>query len=316
MCTISATGTTSGGAEGGTGYEHTISCGRSKNIWGPYENCPWPLLTNVPVGDTGVACAGHGDLVQAKDGSWWCVHLATRPDDAWFGHLGRETFLLPVTWKDEWPVIADGHSRIAMDAPLWAVQQPISPWAADLTHMEPQWLFLRQPREQNYIPGPEGMTLIPTAVKLSDSAGSPTLLLVRPLDICCTAEAEMDFTPLQDGDEAGVTMYISCTGYISLGIRRTKGRTLLQLTRSFGGPRPAPIEVDSGRITFRIQAEKDCCHLSFAGTDGSFRPVVTIPVLSRKEAGKCFTGTLWGVYAQCEETTAARALLRRFTMAP
>ena len=65
-------------AEGGTGFEHMITAARSRSVWGPYEDCPHnPLLTNRYVTDTGVACSGHGDLVDDGHGHWWCVHLAT-----------------------------------------------------------------------------------------------------------------------------------------------------------------------------------------------------------------------------------------------
>ena len=37
-------------AEGGTGYYHSVTMGRSKNIWGPYEPDPCnPILTSSPV---------------------------------------------------------------------------------------------------------------------------------------------------------------------------------------------------------------------------------------------------------------------------
>lgn len=304
------------GAEGGTGYEHTITCGRSKDIWGPYENCPWPLLTNVPVGDSGVACAGHGDLLQAADGSWWCVHLATRPDDAWYSHLGRETFLLPVTWKDEWPVIADGRSHLTWEAPLWAAQQPLQPWEADLSRIEDRWLFLRRPDIANYRCSAEGITLAPGTARLKDETGSPTMMLVRPVDICCRIEAEIDFTPAQEGDDAGVVMYISRYGYYIVGVKQIDGRRMITVTRSGGGPVPLPVEAPQSRITFRIDAGKECCIFRYAGKDGIFHDAVIRPVFGRTEAGKCFTGTLFGVYAQCEQETTAAARLLRFTMNP
>ena len=301
-------------AEGGTGYEHCITCARSRNIWGPYEDCPHVLLCNVPVGDTGTACAGHGDIVQAEDGSWWCVHLATRPDDAWYSHLGRETFLLPMTWENEWPVIGDGKSRVHMDGPLWAEQmRPVS-WAADLTRLQPEWLFLRLPEIANYAFAQDGLTLTPSPVKISGLTGSPTMLCVRPLDIDCTVEADMTFAPLQEGDEAGVTMYLSAAGYICLGVKRLNGRNMLCVTCTKGGPRPLPIPAPGTSFTLRVEAEKTCYRLCAAGEDGVFCPVVTIPVLSRAEAGKCFTGTLFGVYAQCDTPTEARAKITRFTM--
>lgn len=303
-------------AEGGTGYEHTITCARSRSAWGPFENCPWPLLSNMPVEDSGVACAGHGDLVQAVDGSWWCVHLATRPDDAWYSHLGRETFLLPVSWKDEWPVIADGRSHLECEAPWNALQQPLSAWTANLTVVEPCWLFLRQPEKEHYICGEDGLTLIPGSARLCDEAGSPTMMLVRPPDICFTLEAEMDFDPAEEGDEAGVVMYIARYGYYSVGVKKAEGQRVIAVTRSGGGPVPRPMEIPEGRITFRIRAEKEICHFSIAGTDGVFQPVAIRPVFSRAEAGKCFTGTLFGVYAQRIQETKASAVLRRFTMIP
>lgn len=301
-------------AEGGTGYEHTITCARSRSIRGPYENCPHLLLTNVPVGDTGVACSGHGDLVQAADGSWWCVHLGTRPDDAWYSHMGRETFLLPVSWQDGWPVIADGRSRICMDAPLWHPQKRPESWTADLSRLQPEWLFLREPVCGHYRFSPEGLTLTPSRTKISQDAGSPTMLLIRPLDVRCTVEVCMDFAPREEGDEAGVTMYLSSQGYICLSIRRTGGRDVLTVTRSMGGPRPMDVPAPAGPCIFRIVAGKETYQLSVTGADGVDRPVVTIPVLSRAQAGKCFTGTLLGVYAQSEAETEARALVTRFSM--
>ena len=36
-------------AEGGTGYNHAVTMGRSRNVWGPYEPDPkGPLVTSQP----------------------------------------------------------------------------------------------------------------------------------------------------------------------------------------------------------------------------------------------------------------------------
>ena len=51
--------------------------------------------------------AGHADLIEMKDGSWWAVFLASRPYTGFRYNTGRETFLLPVTWKDGWPIILE-----------------------------------------------------------------------------------------------------------------------------------------------------------------------------------------------------------------
>ncbi len=65
--------------------------------------------------------AGHADLVEGPDGSWWAIFLASRPygrterDDLY--NTGRETFLLPVTWRDGWPVILPAGKPIPYIAP-------------------------------------------------------------------------------------------------------------------------------------------------------------------------------------------------------
>jgi xylan 1,4-beta-xylosidase len=97
-------------AEGGTEYGHMVTIARSSDPYGPYEPCPNnPILSHRSLSSS-IHATGHADLVQAHDGSWWAVFLGIRPVSYPFGHhLGRETFLAPVTWSsDGWPVIGHG----------------------------------------------------------------------------------------------------------------------------------------------------------------------------------------------------------------
>ena len=61
-----------------------------------------------------VQLTGHMDLCRgATDDKWWAVFLAVRPQQAEDGglqnsQLGRETFLAPVEWKDDWPIVNKG----------------------------------------------------------------------------------------------------------------------------------------------------------------------------------------------------------------
>jgi xylan 1,4-beta-xylosidase len=92
-------------AEGGTALDHAITVARSRDIFGPYEGKRSnPILTHRHLGrDYPIGNEGHGDLVEDPSGEWWMVHLASRPVDG-FTRLGRETFLVPVAWEDEWPL--------------------------------------------------------------------------------------------------------------------------------------------------------------------------------------------------------------------
>ena len=105
-------------AEGGTAEEHAVSIARAHHVRGPWEGCKRnPIFSHRNLGRRSqVHNVGHADLVQRHDGTWWAVMLGVRLRH---GHhlLGRETFLAPVTWEDDWPVIAPGvgHLTAAVD---------------------------------------------------------------------------------------------------------------------------------------------------------------------------------------------------------
>ena len=125
-------------AEGGTGWTHGISMARSKNVLGPYELDPQPLvLTARDDVSLPLQKAGHGELVETPAGEWYLAHLASRPlktgaplnpnspdksDIAaqHAGHrcvLGRETCLQRVEWRDGWLRLATGGTKPQTEIP-------------------------------------------------------------------------------------------------------------------------------------------------------------------------------------------------------
>lgn len=110
-------------AEGGTGRRHRIRMARSRNLRGPYEVCPEPLVCAWE-SDARLRKAGHGNLFQGPDGSWYVSHLCSRyvpgsqkgryadgcygSNEAGRSVLGRETALQRVEWVDGWPRLATG----------------------------------------------------------------------------------------------------------------------------------------------------------------------------------------------------------------
>ena len=101
-------------AEGGTEYNHAVTIARSRDLTGPYEGNPAnPILTHRHLGKgSPIWNAGHADLVQTQTGEWWMVCLASRPYGGSFRNMGRETFLAPVVWEDEWPVVSPGTGKL------------------------------------------------------------------------------------------------------------------------------------------------------------------------------------------------------------
>ena len=127
-------------AEGGTFYTHMATIARSLSPFGPYEGCPDnPILTNACDFSRQVQCTGHGDLVEDAQGHWWMLHLGTRLARRTMTHLGRETFLTPVRWVDDWPVC--GHDRRA----VFAEEGPLLPSTRTLRDPNPTFAGLRPP---------------------------------------------------------------------------------------------------------------------------------------------------------------------------
>lgn len=117
-------------AEGGTGYGHSVTMGRSKNVWGPYEGDPTnPIVTSIP-GDfyerhdpdhlkpkyynpeSILQKSGHGSYVETQLGEVYLVHLTARPFVPELRcTLGRETAVQKMIWTDDgWLRMADGSN--------------------------------------------------------------------------------------------------------------------------------------------------------------------------------------------------------------
>lgn len=103
-------------AQGGTAYEHSEVVFRSKNIYGPYisyENNPIMTQTFLdPNRKNEISTSGHADFVKLPNGDWWSVFLACRPYGMELYNTGRETFMMPVEWKNGWPTIVDGNKPL------------------------------------------------------------------------------------------------------------------------------------------------------------------------------------------------------------
>ncbi len=97
-------------AEGGTSYNHAVTIARSKKIEGPYEEHPNKhLVTSMGRDDLTIQKAGHGSLVETKNGKWYVAFLCGRPlPGTKRCILGRETAMQEVEWRDDWPYLVNG----------------------------------------------------------------------------------------------------------------------------------------------------------------------------------------------------------------
>ncbi|QGH34001.1 family 43 glycosylhydrolase [Gracilibacillus salitolerans] len=97
-------------ADGGTGYNHSVSVRRSKNIEGPFHQDPMlQILTARNHPDHPIQRAGHGSLVETQNGEWYMAYLCARPLSNKECPLGRETAIQKCYWtNDGWLRMVEG----------------------------------------------------------------------------------------------------------------------------------------------------------------------------------------------------------------
>ena len=306
-------------AEGGTSTQHSEVVLRSRSPWGPFTARKDPILTqrDLPVDRPNpIANAGHADLIQTPDGSWWATFLASRMYGSTHYNTGRETFLLPVKWQRGWPSILE-HGRAIPSiaaAPKLPDTQPGAPpttgnftWRDDFDSdtVGPEWLDVRVPKQTwaDLRSRPGWLTIHPLRASL-DTLGNPSFLARRQQHLAFDASTFLEL-PSEPGVAAGLAAFQNEKFWYFLGVRRTQagpelflekdsGQEAATLTRMALKPRNAiklRISADGGRYSFFYDEDRAGWKPLAENDDGS--------ILSTDVAGG-FVGAVVGPYARAE----------------
>ncbi|MEK3795278.1 glycoside hydrolase family 43 protein [Paenibacillus sp. FSL R7-0204] len=312
-------------AEGGTEYGHMETIARSRQPYGPYAACPHnPILSNRSTAIS-IQATGHADLVEAQDGNWWAVCLGIRPVSYPMGHhLGRETFLAPVTWTSEgWPVIGNG-GRIepAMDSPLlpevrWP-GKPVRDHFED-TRLGLDWTFLRNPAEGSWsLEERPGYLVLHGHEATLNEAAAPAFVGRRLSHFTANIAAELDYEPQHEGEEAGITVYKNEKHHYELVIRSASGRRVAVFRRTVGSLRVEQVEeCPDGPVILRIKALPGSIEASVEAPDSGGIGLGSgeTHYLSTEISGG-FTGVFVAMYATSVTGQAAPAAYDWFDYEP
>jgi xylan 1,4-beta-xylosidase len=294
-------------AEGGTSYGHMVTIARSDSPWGPFLSDPQnPILTHRNRPDHPIQALGHADLVETPDG-WWMVCLGIRPQGGKFHHLGRETFLAPVTWsQDNWPVVnGNGSLELTVPAPrlpqhLWK-EEP-SKDGFDKSALGLQWNYLRNPSEKDYslTERPGYLRLKGSAVTMNDQ-DSPAFVGRRQTDLKCRMSTRLSFAPQRENEEAGLVLRGNEKFHFELGITLHGGKRQVLFRKVLDGKTVEPVRFEdagSGDVVLTVQATSTAYEFSYRPARGSAKSLGTAPTraLSSEEIGG-FTGVYVGMYA-------------------
>ncbi len=301
-------------AEGGTSDMHSEVILRSKSVWGPYE--PWegnPILTqrNLPADRANaVTCAGHADMLPDANGNWWAIFLACRPYAGNMENLGRETFMLPVTWtEDGWPIITKPGEQVPM-----IVQMPGVKRSDDVTFgnfsksddfdqpaLGMEWMTLRAAGTEHYsLSDMPGYLKLSCSPNLATQRTTPALILRRIHHHEFTAQTRMYFNPAES-EAAGMLLFKDERHQYFLKVYQQDGAKQIAVekvgrTNEVLASTPLP---DCQFVDLQITSDGPTFSFSFA-PDGkdmqALKEGVSADYLTTALAGG-FTGTTIGLYA-------------------
>ena len=238
-------------AEGGTAEGHSEVIFRSEKVEGPYIPYKYnPILTQRhldPERENPITCTGHADIVQLDSGDWWAVFLGCRPYPPYDGNYfntGRETFLTPVGWIDDWPVINPNYERVQYryDYPI-TCKEKISqaPYGGNFTVKDDfnsseigrDWLFLRTPHEQWYdLEKEPGSLTIQLRPETCSGEKNPSFIGRRQQHLSCSAVVSMKFAAKSENEKAGLLIFQGENNYYFLSKSISQKDQIVQLYKS------------------------------------------------------------------------------------
>ncbi len=284
-------------------------CSRSKSIWGPYETRVITAdetygyhaarLTQLPrgqkyrIGEDGTrfqlgpldkdatACtnAHQGGIVQYKDGSWWALFMQD------FHSIGRTVCLMPMTWKDGWPMVGlegnlgraprtwfkPGSQSPSVALPTQqTMTAPHAPYDRSECFDGPQlgriWQWNHNPEDKMWSlrGGKLRLNSMP-AEQLMWARNTLTQRVIGPKSI---ATVELSVKGLTDGDVAGLgNINVPCS-WIGI-VKRGKELTLRCFEQLTNDTVDVPVGLVDGKIWLRCLGDFDNDQAQYAySTDG------------------------------------------------
>lgn len=287
-------------AEGGTGYGHSVTMGRSKNVWGPYEKDPQnPIVTSIPGDfnerhdpdhlkpkyfnpDSILQKSGHGSYIENELGEVYLVHLTSRPFVPELRcTLGRETAMQKMKWtEDGWLRMADG-SNLAKEyfEPSKLPEVPVKQ-IPDFDDFDDETLGIQYyaPRimPQRFIDLKSRPGYLRMRGQESRTSLNKVSILARKLtSVHATITTKMEFNPEVHQHSAGLIMYYDNMNYINLRkyYSETLGQNALSIIHLENGEKTESlntrIPVDDVPIYLRlhINGRKSYFEWSYDGKD-------------------------------------------------
>lgn len=300
-------------AEGGTGYDHAVTMARSRHITGPYETHPnQHLMTARFSPDSPLQRVGHGQYVEAPDGTPWHTFLCGRPLPGQRScPLGRETGIARCEWREDGWLYLTGNAMVPSDTqPADADPLPEAPSETrfDGPALPPEFQWLRTP-EPDRIFRLTGQSLRMIGRESLGSWFEQSLVARRQEHHAYRAEACFRADPPTWQQAVGLTTYYNRHKFHAALITREAGQRCLTLVSCLGdwpGERltfhGAPVPLPDGEVRLAVEVNGATQQFLLHGAGGwqPVGPALDASIIS-DEGGRgehaSFTGAFVGLVA-------------------
>lgn len=317
-------------AEGGTGYNHCVTMGRSKNIWGPYEKDPMnPIVTSVP-GESNerrdpdhlkpkyynpesvLQKSGHGSYVDLPTGEVYLVHLCSRPFVPELRcTLGRETAIQKMKWtEDGWLRMADGSNLAKMEVPETSLPEVPMKKIPDFDDFNEEELgnFYYAPRIMPHrfadVKARKGYVRI-RGQESRTSLNKVSILARKLTSVYAKITTKMEFIPQIHQHSAGLILYYDNMNYINLRkyYSETLGQSAISIIQLENGEKTeflnTRIPVKDDPIYFQLNIQGRRAWFSWSYDGNSYEQIGRVFDTTRFSDEYCkygeFTGTMVGL---------------------
>ncbi|MFG6432904.1 glycoside hydrolase 43 family protein [Roseateles sp. LYH14W] len=291
-------------ASPGSRWARTVIVSRADSIDGPYES-------RIALDDRGIA---QGGLVDTPDGKWYAYLFKDN------GAVGRIPYLVPVTWKDGWPVLGEnGKVPMTLDIPAGAqgVSGASGIVASDEFDRRPGDPVLPLAWQWNHNPRPNGWSLtkrpghlsLVTSRVVSSLPEAPNTLTQRTFGPRSSATTSIDVSGMKDGDVAGITAFQKQYGFV--GVKMTDGaKSLVMVSADSDKPEEiASIPLTGETVHLKVDCDfnlaPDAARFSYS-LDGKTWTPIGRPSSLRYTLPQHFMGYRFGLFFYSTKTAGGR----------
>jgi beta-xylosidase len=257
-------------ASPGSRWARSVIVNRADAITGPYE-------ARIVLDDRGIA---QGGFIDTPEGKWYAYLFK---DNA---AVGRIPYLVPVTWKDGWPVLGEnGKAPMTLDIPAsgQGVSGASGIVASDEFDRQPgapalplAWQWNHNPDNKLWsVTQRPGFLRLTTGRVDADLPSARNTLTQRTFGPRSSATTSIDVSGMKDGDCAGLAAFQKRYGFV--GVKMSNGtRSLVMVSADSDKPEEIASVPLSGKI---VHLKVEC----------DFQPAPEVARFSYSLDGKSWT---------------------------